>query len=428
MGAPIHVLKGIKRNGDCVALVAGSDGGGIEVWRVSGTSLERAAVVEKAHASAVSALGVQNDSDAVVFVSGGADSKVHVWRLGAELECVQTLDLGRAYPLDMALFTLPGAPDVRLLVIGSTERRIRFFVSEGGAQFVPSLQLDGHEDWVRCLDVAVAGDEIYLASGSQDSNIRLWKIVRDTPTEAPARDAFDAQADALLDADGIRTKKNKIPLQSSAWFVALDALLIGHDGWVTALQWHPRSDFQAAALLSAGADNSMIVWAPREQEDGEWPRLDDTELSSALWLPLQRLGDVGSLSGGFNSALWRPLDAESRSSAAVLTYDRHGALHLWNDGGGHWQPSWAVSGHAGSATGVAWEPEGDYFLSVGCVTANKCRPHGTAARRIVWLARDCTPANARLRPRKSGVAQPARVRECSRRKDRAAVPRFAPVC
>ncbi|WFD33211.1 Elongator subunit elp2 [Malassezia cuniculi] len=380
--AQLHVLKALHREGACYALVAGSESGGIEAWCVHDAMLQSVSHIDKAHDGAVTALAVQSEGN--TFVSGGADSAVHVWRLidsndGASLEQVQTIDLGRAYPLDMALFSLPGSPGVQVLVVGSTERYIRFFVSENGAPFSQYLQLDGHEDWVRCLDVTVAGDEVHLASGSQDSNIRLWKIMRDTPTEAPAKDAFDAQADALLDADGIRTKKNKIPLKTTdAWFVALDALLVGHDGWVTALQWHHPSDKkQYAALLSASADNSMIVWAPRERDADGWPLLDDSELQSALWLPLHRLGDVGSLSGGFLGALWRPLDTNSAVSSAVLTYDRHGALQLWLDQSGRWQPSWAVSGHAGPSSGIAWEPEGDYFLSVG--SDRTARLHGDSS-------------------------------------------------
>lgn len=365
LDAPIHVMKALWRGGACDALVSGTDDGGIEAWRVCGASLERIAHVERAHAAAVTALGVLRGRN--LFVSGGADSQLRVWRLGDALECVQTIDLGRAYPLDMAMLELPGAPDVFLLIVGSTARQIRFFVSEQGSPFAASLQLDGHEDWVRCLDVVVAGhDQVHLASGSQDGNIRLWKIMRDV--QAPvqtARDAFDAQADALLDADGIHTKKNKIALQTTdPWFVALDALLIGHDTWVTGVSWHPAlGGAQPAVLLSGSADNSMIVWAPRERDASGLPLLTDERLASALWLPLQRLGDVGTLSGGFHGALWRPASADA--STGILTYDRHGALHLWLDDGGRWQPTWTVSGHAGPASGIAWEPEGDYFLSVG---------------------------------------------------------------
>ena len=365
LNAPIHVMKALRHSGTCDTLVSGTDDGGIEAWRVRGTSLERIAHVEKAHSAAVTALGVLPEHS--LFVSGGADSQLHVWRLGDALECVQTIDLGRAYPLDMAMLELPGAPDVFLLIIGSTTRQIRFFVSEQGGPFEPSLQLDGHEDWVRCLDAVVAGhDQVHLASGSQDGNIRLWKIMRDVhaPVQT-ARDAFDAQADALLDADGIHTKKNKIALQTAdPWFVALDALLIGHDTWVTGVSWHPTvGGAQPAVLLSGSADNSMIVWAPRERDASGLPLLTDEQLASALWLPLQRLGDVGTLSGGFHGALWRPASADA--STGILTYDRHGALHLWLDDGGRWQPTWTVSGHAGPANGIAWEPEGDYFLSVG---------------------------------------------------------------
>ena len=38
--------------------------------------------------------------------------------------------------------------------------------------------LPGHEDWVRCLDSRLEGDDVMVASGGQDSYVRLWRLSR----------------------------------------------------------------------------------------------------------------------------------------------------------------------------------------------------------------------------------------------------------
>jgi elongator complex protein 2 len=86
-----------------------------------------------------------------------------------------------------------------VVVIGCTDKRIRIFTRSSG-QLQHSLSLEGHEDWVRCLNIttfpsATPGgpDDLVLASGSQDNYIRLWRIAA-TPTTTGERSEEDTQA------------------------------------------------------------------------------------------------------------------------------------------------------------------------------------------------------------------------------------------
>ena len=70
-------------------------------------------------------------------------------------------------------------------------------------QFVSSISLPGHEDWIRSLvfrQPEKAGEALVLASGSQDANVRLWNIEPHAKKPAAATTATDPLSDELLDA------------------------------------------------------------------------------------------------------------------------------------------------------------------------------------------------------------------------------------
>lgn len=82
-----------------------------------------------------------------------------------------------------------------VMAIALTEKKIRLYTSNPPSSDSPSsfhpftlaLSLEGHEDWVRCLDLVPCArteanptnaelEDLMLASGSQDNYIRLWRI------------------------------------------------------------------------------------------------------------------------------------------------------------------------------------------------------------------------------------------------------------
>ncbi|WFD20207.1 Elongator subunit elp2 [Malassezia caprae] len=385
----VHVLKVIQTADAPPSLVLGTYQGAWELWHWeprAGAELGDwvcDACVTGAHAAPVTALGVMRDAtslaatDEALFVTGGSDATLQVWgRTEHAAFAPQTLSLRGAYPLDVALVRLPVPEPVVLMAVALTDRRLWLYTREGHGPFVQQLALEGHEDWIRALDAVVAPDPVragapcvLLASASQDQHIRLWKLQPDAPRpDAPRGDAFEALASEILPDDtGLQTQSHALPLQQGRWAIALDALLLGHDAWVTGVRWHPHG--ARAALVSSSVDNSVIVWMP--QSSSAWPSLADPAAAHAMWLPMHRLGDVGSLSGGFLGALWRPGPAP-----AVLAHDRQGAWHLWSLHE-QWAPQPAVSGHAGAATSVAWAPHGDGFLTTGA--DRTVRLHGTYA-------------------------------------------------
>ncbi|PWZ01871.1 WD40 repeat-like protein [Testicularia cyperi] len=463
---------------DTPAIVAGSADGSIAIWTHSPTSTDRIDSIsghgwtkihslKAVHQGSVSALGVIRPSidgnTASVIVSGASDGRLKVWSVTQDqLTCVQEIDLHGSFPLDIALLPLPSTQQhpstPRLLMaVATTTKKIDLYVSDlpsnSGArqsQFRHKLAIEGHEDWIKSLDLCCtrtalpeedglasesesARDTLMLASGSQDGSVRLWKIAPVATPSSPEQTGSQAMSDASgrrgeeeqdefekmvskieadrMNQDGeISTRAYPFSVahesqnetgKEERWAVTFDALLIGHDGWVTGVRWHPAvRDLssgrleQPAAILSSSADNSLILWtpsgrAPTETSTCPFSSFDQSLLSSggarrargptshhlasSIWMPSQRFGEVGGASNlGFFGALWKPSPPPSSPAltkdaplSAVVAHGWGGSAHIWtlDRRNAPWKVASPVTGHFGPARSVVWEPCGEYFIS-----------------------------------------------------------------
>ncbi|KZO93245.1 WD40 repeat-like protein [Calocera viscosa TUFC12733] len=372
-------------------LVSGDASGDVIVWRMEGDEWVIAARL-KEHKSSISALGVLNalvpsastGLHTNLLMTGASDGTVKVWSISSaanETRLVQTLSLKGKYPLDLALTVLPGA-DVIVLAIACTDRRLQIWAQEG-AEFRYRMSLEGHEDWIRCLAFVTEmpfepeqPTRTILASGSQDGYIRLWTIASMKQDESNVNGMFrGALSNDLLEmfekslsegGDGqISTKVHILALETGKYSVTFDALLVGHEGWITGLHWHPAipsssSWKQPLVLLTSASDNSLIMWSQ--------------DPNSSIWLNRQRFGDIVGKGMGFFGALW------GNDGHDVLAHGWNGSFHRWhvseteNNINGVWEPALAVTGHSQPVRDVAWEPRGRYLLS--CSTDQTSRIHG----------------------------------------------------
>jgi elongator complex protein 2 len=247
-------------------------------------------------------------------------------------------------------------------------------------QLSHAITLEGHEDWVRCLSLAPCpsatgiGEDLLLASGSQDNYIRLWRIAS---VSAPAQSTSSSDANGLdlLDeferklageAGGgsqistkahvlsVQSGERCVPCQSSIWHVpdltlsshrydvTLDALLIGHESGLTNVRWSPDSD---PVLLSTASDNSLVIWSPSSQ---------------GIWVPSHRFGAIGGRGLSFYGAIWGP------GGKSVMASGWNGGWERWlKTGDEAWEVRPGLTGHHGHVQSVAWDPRGDYLASVG---------------------------------------------------------------
>lgn len=250
------------------------------------------------------------------------------------------------------------------MAIGATDTKIQLWTRAVNApEFTFSTSLPGHADWVRCLafsapllesvssveNIDYKESDILLASGSQDNYIRLWRFTTNRANPAStSKSVLDILDDLDETADGeIAAKQYTITVQGEDTLFACnsESVLLGHDAWVTGLHWQNRST-SIPALLSASADRSMILWKQDE--------------ASSLWLTSQRFGELGGTNLGFFGALW------GKDDRTVLAHGWGGSFHAWRqeENSEIWRSTVSISGHFDEVTSLAWEPKGEYLVSV----------------------------------------------------------------
>ncbi|RZB40823.1 elongator complex protein 2 [Asbolus verrucosus] len=298
--------------------------------------------VLKGHESNVNIVDGLYKSNTTVVVTVGMDSTLKIWCRKAPPEefCIsQTLNYGYSICIGVRISFLPST-DTLILACALDNSNIELYVEDD--QFNLSTTLKGHEDWVRGLDFTVddKGDLI-LASSSQDCYIRLWRIT----TKYLEQTNFD----------------NILKTKIGDFKIYIDSILTGHEGWVYSVHWNPKS----TQLLSASLDKSMIIW--------------ELDLESNLWLEKIRVGEVGGNTLGFYGGVFSP-DGES-----ILAHSYHGAFHIWNNQEEYWEPSVTIGGHFGEVTDLAWEPQGEFLMTVSSDQTTRIHaPWSKSGEPVTW--------------------------------------------
>lgn len=99
-------------------------------------------------------------------------------------------------------------------------------------------------------------------------------------------------------------------------------------------------------LLSSSIDKTLIIWTTTE--DG-------------VWMEKIRVGDVGGNSLGFYGGKFSP-DGQS-----IMGHSFHGSFHIWRQSqadSSSWLPGIVVGGHFNMVQDLAWEPYGQFLLTV----------------------------------------------------------------
>ncbi|KAG8163290.1 hypothetical protein KVR01_006587 [Diaporthe batatas] len=352
-------------------IVSGGDDKCVKLWRLDHASGEVDCVqTVEDHTAAVNCIaslkpGWTGGADTgSLFVTGAADATVKVWAFdGIEIRVLQTIKLSPRYlPLALAVSPLGSSGSTYMIASAGTKDTIQIFTgtfSQDCSDFRLQATLSGHEGWIRSLDLTPEAPDspdgdLLLASASQDKYVRLWRVHQGSELPAQAATASDPTVGAYLPGRSPSNKAYRFQAQDdSDYSVTFEALMFNHDDWIYSARWN-RSDQGVLRLLSASADNSLVIW--------------ECDAESGIWVPDVRLGEIsrekgattatGSI-GGFWTGLWSP---DGRS---ILTLGRTGSWRRWDwdPQGATWEQGVAVSGHTRAVTGLAWSPSGDYLLS-----------------------------------------------------------------
>ncbi|QRV90853.1 elongator complex protein 2 [Ceratobasidium sp. AG-Ba] len=382
-GAEITVVKSFSVAGD--GFLSGDKLGHIAIWRARGDKWSLSHLWQ-AHKEPISALAISGD----LILTGSSDGTLKSWHYSQsdvgedQITERQVIDLKRRYPLDIAITVLPNSASI--IAVGTTSRVIDIYVCGNDRIINLALSLEGHEDWIRSLAFSPVSPDnaIVLASGSQDSYIRLWTVKPSVPkaVDATSTDPTDDLLDAFerslnevgSDEPGrqLSTREHIFSARGpdgnpQTYSLAFDALLVGHEASVNSVAWRPGSSSSSLQLLSSSTDASLIVWESIDSGAG------------AIWGSVQRFGDVGGQrAGGFVGALWI-------GSGDIAGWGWGGGWRRWKRAEGEaeaWTEINAPTGHNAPVKGLAWSPKGEYIVSTS--QDQTTRIHGPVGASRTW--------------------------------------------
>ncbi|SCU97410.1 LANO_0E15962g1_1 [Lachancea nothofagi CBS 11611] len=282
-----------------------------------------------------------------IFAVGCADGSVSMWSLSGDVaSLVHTFEPKKnTLPLCLALKEVQD--NKILLAVGGTNPNVFIYSfvwdSETLNNFQQAAILEGHEDWIKAMDFyEESSGNIILATGSQDRYIRLWRIRTNELIDNSDEDDFKLKL--------LSNKQSKFSISSDLRVaINFEALIVGHDDWVSCLKWHE----DRLQLLASTADTAIMVWEPDEE--------------SGVWVCASRLGELSSKgastatgsAGGFWSCNWFTLGERDY----ILTNGKTGSWRMWESGDlGIWDQHLAITGPTKSVTDAAWSPNGRYLL------------------------------------------------------------------
>jgi elongator complex protein 2 len=265
-------------------LISGGQDGDVRLWNMGLDSIwQEVATLSGLMRSSIVALSCLDITSGLIIAASDSSGKVVIWLKSSELTVLQVIDMPPAQmPHDLHLVELPTSissvdvfqPDI-LLFIGSVDARIHIRIAsqenmkiisndsnnkryeEDTSLFKVAGVVAGHEEWVTCLASMIIDDRtLLLASGSKDSKIRIWRIVlspisgklltelndfkslRLDEEEEEEEDAVEADGAVELDPDESLSEARLIfETPSCLVSVFLEALLVGHEDWVTSVHW-----------------------------------------------------------------------------------------------------------------------------------------------------------------------------------------------
>ncbi|CAK9440981.1 uncharacterized protein LODBEIA_P48500 [Lodderomyces beijingensis] len=343
-------------------LVSVGEDHGVHVWKEKKDVYEHHQSLE-GHTHSVQCVAVVNPA---VFVTGGADHEIIIWVCNDN----QKFEMGykfqvksNFYPLTLAVQDIDDKGNY-ILAVGGTTNNVyiyTFQVQYGSVnKFRKSEELTGHEDWVKCLAFVVQekSEDYILATGSQDRYVRLWRLRLndkiDNSDEDPTKLTLLANKQFKFEyGDGDKAA------------FSFEALITGHDDWISGLQWHPScrngdggSGEKQLQLLTATADTALMIW--------------EMDVDSGIWVCVSRLGEMSikgastatGASGGFWSCLWF-IDHQN-SEEWVLATGKTGAVRAYKSGPAdekYFKETLGVTGAVAAVTDLRWSLSGEYFMA-----------------------------------------------------------------
>lgn len=346
----VNTVRWIKRRNSKIEseLLSSSVDGTVIVWNKKNNFFNCSCIIEVKNIVTFSNCIYIYDQDflseetfsKLLICTGSVEGDLKIWFRDTHnnVKCLQTLTFNRKLPIEACFSFLPNT-DLPLLAIGLENSTIELYITNFNTieklYFVKVQVLEGHEDWVRCMDFNYnLSDSILLASGSQDAMIRLWKISASNIEESN---------------NELHQKKQIFIVNGSKYHITLESVLYGHEGWVYGIHWYPLqldNENRILRLLSCSLDKSMIIWEPDE--------------ITGIWSEKVRVGEVGGNSMGFYGCKF------SDNGLNILAHGYQGSFHIWEYSNiiKNWIPKSVPSGHFAEVVDLCWDSNGRFVFKI----------------------------------------------------------------
>ncbi|XP_029169407.1 probable elongator complex protein 2 [Nylanderia fulva] len=338
----VHWIRPARDGASETELLSGSVDGTAIIWRLEESQdnskhcqgfcvssvLDVGSIVTFADSLQLSDDGISSPHSRLLICTGSINGELKLWLRQEGVRITQTISHGRKLSIYCRLTYLPN-PKCPLLAVALEDASVQLYIKESeDSNFVRVQSLLGHQDWVRCIDFHRDCDgNVFLATGSQDNTIRLWRITRESSSDEQKRDIF--------------------MINNREYSVILESVLSGHEGWVYGVHWQliRENQNQTTRLLSSSLDKSMIIW-----------ELDE---SSGIWIERVRVGEVGGNSLGFYGCKFSP------DGLHILAHGYQGSFHIWkySQEVANWIPRSTPSGHFSEVIDLCWEPRGRFLIT-----------------------------------------------------------------
>lgn len=404
-----------------LCLVAGSEKGVISVWtlprcdadlspfEISSCFSKWQLVQSVVHASCsiVTLTALSDEQFGLIIVSSDANGNCSIHKRHENIDSTTMSEWLQVHQnLHFPLHQLPNATHIFklstkciCLALGGVDAKIHLYISSKVDGFFKNVGvLSGHEEWITCIASLNLSEKItFIASASQDNKIRIWKFQQTNSSsffpkndtviasvDATSEDDEDEGEDIVEEGEGNPTSDLVIIQDESAnlssearlhfigdddqtilFLVFLDALLIGHEDWVTSVDWMYVPDLspngENAKLFSTSMDRNMVIWSPDSTAGG-------------IWEPIVRVGDIGGALGGSigGNLLGFVGGRASPKGDSLIGIGYGGSFHYWkktlspdDSNEQRWFPRPFLTGHFDVVTDVSWEQsQGLYVVSV----------------------------------------------------------------
>lgn len=353
-------------------LISGCQDGVVNIWKASNAENNEVEFdllqALKPTMASISCIGlVNNDEKCMDIVIGDSQGTVYYYKYDLEnFKFNEICNYKLPYGFyAMALNVLKITDAEMLILCGGSKPAIQVISLDLRDLTIKlEISLTGHDDWVRSIAVRELEEKLetvdnvtypkrtfIFASSSLDRIIRLWKL-----TIEPSNTPVFVETNKLK---LLTSKEYKFETKTNRCCLFLDAILMGHDDWVSEVSWKPNNSNKEEdlMLLSSSADSSVMIWK--------------SDPISGVWFPEVRLGEMAikgastatGSSGGFYTSKWI-IDSKS-GNEIILTNGKTGSFRCWvkdleKENVFNSRPSF--TGPIRSITDISWDADGGYIL------------------------------------------------------------------